>query len=182
MCIDHASDDKDNMLAAAIWCKEIPVHVDEDFNHLPKPNQTLEIIDEDDEEATNKNIEYNKIAYTPVSSYQEPIYAEEYFTKEQKTYNEIFDELLDIGHNYKNINVDGQNLLHLAAKRDNIHVLNKLLVLGLDSMAPDLDGNTPIHLVTGANVFRKLYERNGMPSVTEKNNKGETILHVYVIC
>lgn len=92
--------------------------------------------------------------------------------------NEIFDKLIEKGANVKHVDSSYQTLLHHAVKRNNKHVVDRLIQFGLDPMDPDRNGNLAIHYVNGMEVFELLKMHITFPqTLTIRNKMGETILH-----
>lgn len=177
-CVGIEEKNGDNILAAAIWFRQEPVN-EAKFEYIPEPYETLEIIDSsDDEEEIERKTNLNEFASNRPNLYKAPVYPDDYFTDQNKNYNEVFDELLDIGLDYEMINKDGRNLVHLAVKRNNLHAFNKLIYLGVDPLLRDNFGNTAMHFVNGIEIFRKLCEiiADKVFITSEKN------IHIWLYC
>lgn len=94
--------------------------------------------------------------------------------------NAIFDNLLEIGTDYLNINNNRESLLHIAVNSDNLYVVKKLIELRVPANSKTNYGNRPIHLVSCVEVFKELRRAGGADDLNVRNNEGQTPLHTLV--
>lgn len=149
--------------------------------YVEEKMQSLEIVDSsDDEEDVKRKTNCNAAVKGPQNLYPDKEFPEIYFSNERNEFNAIFDHLLDIGIDYLNVNNIGQSLLHVAVKRDNLHVVKKLLDLGVPANLADNNGNHPVHGVLSSAVFLELKRNAGADDIHVTNIEGETPLHLIV--
>lgn len=88
---------------------------------------------------------------------------------------EIFLDLVQRGADVKCRGEQGMTLLHVAVDCDNIQVVGELLKLGLNVDDLSDDGNSPLHHVKSAEVFKALMEGNAKSELVNlKNVSGTT--------
>lgn len=89
---------------------------------------------------------------------------------------QLFQELLDSGFDWRQVNSNGKNLAHVAVERNNLVVLKLLLDLGIDASLPDEHGQRPKHFVKSKDVFDLLPAAD----VNCLNSDGENVLMKYL--
>lgn len=174
-----------NLLAAAIWWKreqgeEIPFH---DYVYKVE-DQTLEIIDHmDDEKEIQRKHAYNKRILIRYHGHQSDEsdrfnnYTGQSLAQEETDFNTIFDNLISIGCNYNHINDNGLNLIHLAVRHNNLHILKKLIDLGVDPNQCDEYEMRPIHKVNSIEAYDLLMQHIPVDALHQRSVDGQTPLH-----
>lgn len=94
--------------------------------------------------------------------------------------DQIFDSLISVGIDFKNINKNNENLIHIAVARNNLNAVKKLLELGVDPNMVNKYGSTPIHYVESLEIYQELVKVLSTTALNTPNIDGETPLLSYV--
>ncbi|CRK95667.1 CLUMA_CG009125, isoform A [Clunio marinus] len=95
--------------------------------------------------------------------------------EEKKLMQKIFMDLLKRGVDYKHRAHQRKTLLHFASECDNDEVVRELVKLGLKVDEIDDNGDTPLHHVKSAEVFKILMGNELKPDLVNlKNSRGRT--------
>ena len=91
---------------------------------------------------------------------------------------EIKEQLLGLGYDVFRVSNGGDNVLHLAAKKQNLEVVELILAYGIDPSRVNKAGDTPLHIAAGKGnlpICQLLVEAGS--AITLRNNLGQTPYH-----
>lgn len=137
----------------------------------------------DDDQEIQRKRAYNKrilIRYHGHQSEESDLfdnYTAKSLAQEETDLNTIFDHLISIGCNYNHVNDHGHNLIHLALRYNNLHILKKLIDLGVDPNQSDNNEMRPIHKVNSIEAYDLLMLHIPVDALAQRDIFGQTPLH-----